>query len=90
MKADPYVLSAAFKLGATFVPMRHFKGERIRLGRYVIAYAFDGEGGFEVSSSVEGRRLYERVRRLERHRVNMTWEAYREAYEARVERMRKG
>lgn len=85
--ADLHVLSAAFKLGATFRPHDVFRVECIVLWNRTIAVADDGER-FHVASNERGRRLYERIRRQERHRVNMTWPAYREEYTARVHRMK--
>lgn len=88
--ADVDVLSAAFRLGAEIVDHPRFRDvQLVRLWRRTIAASFDAASPFVVAN-MEGRRLYNRIRRQERHRVNMTWPAYREEYEARVARMRRG
>ena len=89
MNAQLHILSAAFRLGGEIVPLRHLKGECVVLWRRTIAVAFDGEPGWRVATNELGRRLYHRIRRQEQHRINMSWPSLREAYEARVARMRR-
>jgi len=89
LNAQHHVLSAAFRLGGEIVPLRYIKGERVMLWRRTIAVVFDGEPGWRVATNELGRRLYHHIRRQEQHRLNMSWPSYREAYEARVARMRR-
>jgi len=89
-KAELHVLSAAFRLGGGILPLRYLMGERVVLWRRTIAFALDGVPGWSVARNELGKRLYHRLRRQEKHRIDMSWPSYREEYEARVARMKGG